>query len=72
MYNKNTYNKRNKLIYEAYCKLWGNGLRDELIYPRLNEQFHLQPKTLRYIVRTMIKQSQAAQPEIPFKNENEV
>lgn len=66
--DKKTYKKKCKLIYEAYCARWGEGLRDEVIYPELGEQFFLEPKTIKDIVRKMRKLSQQAQPEIDFDN----
>jgi hypothetical protein len=67
--NKNTYNRRNKMIYETYCAKWGEGLRDDVIYAELHVVFHLQPKTLEDIVRMMRKESQKNQTEIDFSND---
>ena len=66
MRNKVTYNRRNKLIYLAYCERWGQGLRDEVIWPELKELFHLEVTTIEKIVRKVRKQSQEVQPEIEF------
>jgi hypothetical protein len=67
--DKKTYQKKCKLIFEAYCDKWGEGLRDEIIFEELHSKFHLQPKTLENIVRKMRKESQDAQVEIPFNDE---
>lgn len=66
MVNKEAYNRRNKLIYEEYCTLWGDGKRDEIIFATLHDKWFLQPKTLENIVRKMRKLSQEAQPEFDF------
>jgi len=69
MRNKNTYNRRNKLIYEYYCTRWGDGYRDKVIIAELHDQFHLEHKTLEDIIRMMRKKSQDSQPELPLQQE---
>lgn len=66
--NQIAYNKKKKLIYEAYCAQWGEGFRDEVIFDELADHFHLQPKTIQNIVRKVRKESQLAQPEFDFES----
>lgn len=61
--------RRNKLIYERYAELWGEGLREELIWPMLVEVFYLQKDTIYRIVLEQSKQAKSVQPEIEFSNE---
>jgi hypothetical protein len=71
MRNKTTYNRRNKLIYEYYCTRWGDGIRDKVIIAELQDQFHLQPKTLEDIIRMMRKKSQEVQNELPLEEKKD-
>ncbi|WP_295714158.1 hypothetical protein [Mucilaginibacter sp.] len=48
---------RDQLIYNDYAKLWGEGLREELIWPKLEEKYYLAPSTLYRVVLNMSKQA---------------
>jgi len=67
MRNKDLITRRNKLIYEQYATLWGSGLREELIWPKLVESFHLQQDTIYRIVLEQSRIAKACQPEIEFE-----
>ena len=43
-------NNRNQIIYNEYAELWGQGLREELIWPKLSEKFFIAEKTVYRIV----------------------
>lgn len=55
MRSKSLTENRNNLIYEMYCKLWQDGLREELIWPKLKEKFHLEEATIYRIVLKFTK-----------------
>ena len=50
--------KRNSAIYAMYVKLWGQGLREELIWPQISEVFYLEEETIYRIVLDQNKQEQ--------------
>lgn len=50
MRNQELKIKRDHLIYERYCQLWGDSLREEVIWPILTTEFHLAPRTIYRIV----------------------
>lgn len=64
-------NRRNKLIYEAYAELWGKGQREELIWPQLTTQFHLEEKTLYRIVLKQSKIVSEKQLQLPFARDGD-
>ncbi|PLW90006.1 hypothetical protein [Mucilaginibacter sp.] len=73
MRNNSLINRRNKLIYEKYAELWGQGLREELIWPELVLAFHLERDTIYRIVLKQSKIVEAVSPELPLledKNES--
>jgi hypothetical protein len=67
MRDNSLINRRNKLIYEKYAELWGQGLREELIWPELVLAFHLQRDTIYRIVLTQSRVVEAVSPELPLK-----
>jgi hypothetical protein len=71
MRNNILINRRNRLIYEAYAELWGKGQREELIWPQLTIQFHLEEKTLYRIVLKQSKIVSERQPQLPFTEKND-
>lgn len=72
MRNESLINRRNKLIYEKYAELWGQGLREELIWPELVLMFHLERDTLYRIVLKQSKIVERVSPELPLTdNANE-
>lgn len=71
MRNESLINRRNKLIYEKYAELWGQGLREELIWPELVLLFHLERKTLYRIVLKESRAVQAVSPELPLTEEKD-
>jgi len=54
------------MIYERYSALWGAGQREELIWPVLKDEFHLEKETIYRIVLKMIKEVSEVSPELPF------
>jgi hypothetical protein len=46
---------RNKLIYDRYSALWAEGLREELIWPKLCAEFHLTETTIYRIILKFTK-----------------
>jgi hypothetical protein len=48
--------KRDRLIYEDYVKLWSDGKREEIIWPILEEKHHLAQSTIYRIVLKITKQ----------------
>jgi len=64
-------NRRNKLIYNRYAELWGQGLREERIWPQLEEDFFLEKATLYRIVLKMSRISEDSQPKIEFIEKEE-
>ena len=52
--------KRNQTIYEKYAKLWGQGMREELIWPELEKEFYLEQGTLYRIILKESKKDIAA------------
>ena len=71
MRNNTLIDRRNKLIYEAYAELWGKGQREELIWPQLTVQFHLEENTLYRIVLKQSKMALKAQPQLPFTKDDD-
>lgn len=69
MRNSSLINRRNKLIYEAYANLWGQGQREELIWPQLSLQFYLEKDTLYRIVLKETRIKEAVSPELPLITE---
>lgn len=65
--------KRNLKIYEMYSQLWGEGLREELIWPQISEAFYLQENTIYRIVLDQTKVTTKNQLDlfIPPANENQ-
>ena len=63
-------NRRNKLIYAKYAQLWGEGQREELIWPVLMLEFHLEQSTLYRIVLKQSRIVEAVSPELPFKEDD--
>jgi hypothetical protein len=70
MRNNSLINRRNKLIYEKYAELWGQGLREELIWPELVLAFHLERDTIYRIVLKQSKIVEAVSPELPLQEDN--
>lgn len=52
--------ERNQKIYQRYCELWGDGMRDELIWPILSKEFWLRKQTLYRIFLKITKVAKAA------------
>lgn len=50
MGNQPLKEKRDKLIFDDYAKLWGTGKREELIFDELSEKYFLERDTLYRIV----------------------
>lgn len=48
---------RDRLIYEDYASLWGQGQREEVIWPVLEERYHVAQSTIYRIVLKMSKQT---------------
>lgn len=69
MRNTSLINRRNKLIYEKYAELWGQGLREELIWPELVLAFHLERDTIYRIVLKQSKIVEAVSPELPLQED---
>jgi hypothetical protein len=67
MRNSSLINRRNKLIYEKYAEFWGQGLREERIWPELVLLFHLERDTLYRIVLKQSKIVAAVSPELPLE-----
>jgi len=71
MRNHSLINRRNKLIYLQYAELWGQGLREELIWPKLVLAFHLERDTIYRIVLKQSRIIEAVSPELPLEDNNE-
>lgn len=69
MRSESLINRRNKLIYERYSSLWGSGQREELIWPVLTNEFHLEQPTIYRIILKMIKEANKVSSELPFNGE---
>ena len=69
MRNKDLLKRRNKLIYEKYCELWQSGQREELIWPQISVEFHLEESTIYRIVLALVKESQKVQKQMNFNKE---
>ena len=72
MRNKDLLKRRNKLIYEKYCDLWKAGQREELIWPVLSVEFHLEESTIYRIVLALIKEANNNQMELKFTSNPQV
>ncbi|MBB6131356.1 hypothetical protein [Mucilaginibacter lappiensis] len=70
MRNSSLINRRNKLIYAKYAELWGQGLREELIWPELVLAFHLERDTIYRIVLKQSKIIEAVSPELPLEDKD--
>lgn len=60
MRNQTLLQNRNQLIYERYSSLWADGLREEIIWPRLCAEFYLSEKTIYKIILSITKEKKSA------------
>lgn len=72
MKSKQLTEHRNQLIYQMYCQLWQKGLREELIWKEIKDQFHLAEATIYRIVLKITKRSNVNEldhvPQSPIDN----
>jgi hypothetical protein len=61
---KNEMNaKRNEAIMADFAVLWGSGLREELIYPKLSEKYFLCHSTIYRIVLAHSKEQKKGEQQ---------